>query len=448
MYVICLTGTLATLAESFERWEQPRVPEFIVVDPAAVEVAIHQFQRDVSAESESLWVVFPTPELPRMHVTNGEQERFTQADGALVEAPAEGWTHMLRELHMHLHLPQSLGLILVSAIGAMLLALIVSGLFSHPRLFKDAFKLRLGGSRRLEQADLHNRLSVWGLPFHIMIAVTGAFYGLVGLLVFSAALAWYDGDRQQLFDAIYGADPVLENQGLELNTQQALSSLMVVHPKVQPIYLAAHKIGTPQQFMEIAAIVPGRLAYSEIYRFDADGAYNGSQGLTTGPTGRQLLYSLYRIHFGYFGGQWTRLLWLALGLSLTVVSVTGINIWLSKTAGNESLEVAWASLVWGFPLALALSAFTSVFTMASPLPVFLACLVGSYLASAWLGTASLAGATLKLLCAAVLVLLGVAHLVTFAPREFGPYLWWMNIGLLTLASVLLGLGLGEFREKG
>jgi hypothetical protein len=32
---------------------------------------------------------------------------------------------------------------------------------AHPRIFKDAFRLRIGGSVRLEQADLHNRLSVW-----------------------------------------------------------------------------------------------------------------------------------------------------------------------------------------------------------------------------------------------------------------------------------------------
>lgn len=437
MYVICLTGALAALAETFERWEQPNVEEFTSVEHAAIEVAMRQFRAEVASSPESLWVVLPTPELPRMHVTDGEQERFTQSDGTLGTEPVEGWTHMLRELHIQLHLPQTIGLVLVSAMGAMLIGLIVSGLFAHPRLFKDAFKLRLGGSRRLEQADLHNRLSVWGLPFHLMISITGAFYGLVGLLVLSAAAAWYDGDREALLDAIYGSDPVLQNQESELQTSRAMETLKKLHPDVQPIYLVAHKLGTAQKFIEIAATVPGRLAYSEIYRFDASGKYLGNQELTTGPAGRQILYSLYRIHFGYFGGQWTRVVWLLLGLCLTVVCVTGINIWLSKTKRDDRLHLVWTGFVWGTPLALSFSALTSIYTAIDPFPIFLACLVGSTMISLQSVSTRNARTLLKILCACVIAVLGVSHLTTYPPREFGNYLWWINGGLISIACALL-----------
>ena len=124
MYLICLTGALAALAETFDRWEQPDVAEFSQVAPAAIATAMNQFREEIDDSPESLWVVFPTPEFPRMHVTAGEQERFTRSDGSLGPAPVEGWTHMLRELHIQLHLPQTIGLVLVSAVGAMLIALI------------------------------------------------------------------------------------------------------------------------------------------------------------------------------------------------------------------------------------------------------------------------------------------------------------------------------------
>lgn len=446
MYVVCLTGSLAALAETFERWEQPRVEEFNRVEPAVVANAMRQFRAEVSGSPDSLWVVFPTPELPRMHVTDGVQERFTAADGSLGVAPVEGWTHMLRALHIHLHLPQNIGLVLVSALGAMLVGLIVSGLFAHPRLFRDAFKLRLGGSRRLEQADIHNRLSVWGLPFHLMISVTGAFYGLVGLLVLSAAAAWYDGDRDALFDAIYGADPVLQDQGGKLQAQRAMESLQKLYPEVKPLYLVGHKLGTQQQFIEIAATVPQRLAYSEIYRFDAGGNYLGHQALTTGPAGRQFLYSLYRIHFGYFGGQWTRVVWLLLGLSLTVASVSGINIWLSKSDGDDRLKRLWAGFVWGVPLALALSALTVLYPVSSPLSIFLACLALSLVVALRISSAQQVAAILKAFCAAVLAILGLAHLITYPPGEFGAYLWWVNSALLGVAGSLLFLARASLKR--
>ncbi|RLQ23358.1 PepSY domain-containing protein [Seongchinamella sediminis] len=415
MYLICLTGSLAAMAELFERWEQPGIPEFNQVSAAAVENAMTGFRASVDADPESLWVIFPTAELPRMHVSSGAEERFTDAAGKLLAPPAAGWTHMLRELHISLHLPHNIGLVIVSAIGAMLLALIVSGLLAHPRLFRDAFKLRLGGTRRLEQADIHNRLSVWGLPFHLMIGVTGAFYGLVGLLAWSAATAWYDGDTNALFDSIYGSDPVLEAPLQPLGIDRALAELERHHPEVQALYIVGHKLDTPGQFLEIAATVPGRLAYSEIYRFDAAGSYLGSQQLTTGPAGRQFLYSLYRIHFGYFGGLATRVTWLLLGLGLTVVAVSGINIWLARRGRDDALDRAWAGVVWGAPLALALSATAAIVFALAPLPVFagvLAAAIGGGLSRRQ--TRHYRGALQWLLAASLLLLAG-AHTLAYSP---------------------------------
>lgn len=436
MYLICLTGTLATLAETFERWEQPEIQEFTEVTPAAIDTAIKQFRAEVEPNPESLWVVFPTPELPRMHIAGTEQERFTRADGSLDAPPVEGWTHMLRELHMQLHLPPAVGLILVSALGAMLIGLIVSGVFAHPRLFKDAFRLRLGGSRRLKQADLHNRLSVWALPFHLMIGVTGAFYGLVGLLAFSAAFVWYDGDRDALFDAIYGADPVLQEQPLTANTAKAMSQFRQHSPHASPIYLAIHKLNTEGQFMTVAATLPGRLAYSEIYHFDAAGEYLGSQELTSGPLGRQVLYSLYRIHFGYFDGQLTRIVWFILGLSLTIVSVTGINIWLAKRNREDGLDHAWVGFVWGTPLALSLSALASVLLAVEPLPIFLLSLSLSVLVCLKQKSIHHSRTMLKRLCALSLAVLATCHWLIFPPSESNEYLLWVNGGLLTTALLL------------
>lgn len=437
MYVICLTGTLAAVAETFERWEQPDIEEFHNVRPASINTAIKQFIETIEGNPTSLWLVFPTPEIPRMHVTGDEQERFTRSDGSLDDAPVENWTHMLRELHVRLHLPQTIGLIIVSAVGAMLFALIISGLLAHPRLFKDAFSFRLGGSRRLAQADIHNRLSVWVLPFHAMISITGAFYGLVGILVILASAAWYDGDKQALFDVVYGADPVLEGQALQANPNEAMQQLKERHPNVRPIYLVIHNRASDNQFIEIAATVPRRLAYSEIYRFDALGNYLGSQELTTGPLGRQVLYSLYRIHFGYFGGQWTRVIWLLLGLALTIVSVSGINIWLAKRNLNDVIDRLWVGVVWGTPLALVISAATSVFTAMPALPIFVTTLG---LAVAYLGATSektAGGARLQFITAIAMAGLACGHLIKFIPTEFGNYLLIVN-GCFLFCSIILG----------
>ena len=117
------------------------------------------------------------------------------------------WSEFIGDLHMHLHLPRTWGKYLVGLTGVALFSSLISGLLSHPRIFKDAFSLRWGGSRRLQEADLHNRLGVWGLPFHVVVTVTGALLGLSSLIIGVLALAAYDGDRGKAVGVLFGTPP-------------------------------------------------------------------------------------------------------------------------------------------------------------------------------------------------------------------------------------------------
>lgn len=371
MYLLCLTGTVAVLAFEFERWEQPGVEEFRDYDAITIERALAGFQQRVAKPDESIYVVLPTDELPRIHVADENREWWVNADGSLGPEVHHPFTEMLRALHYHLHLPETAGFLLVGGLGVALLALILSGILAHPRLFKDAFLLRLGGNKRLEQADIHNRLSVWGLPFHLMIAFTGALFGLLGPVAVVAAMAFFDNDAEAVFDEVYGADPVLEAPLQPLGIAAALDHMRNEYPEAQPIYFVAHKVGTPGQFMEIAATLPGRLVYSELYRFAGDGSLINTQGLSDGPAGRQFLYSIYRIHFGQFGGFGVKLAYIVLGLALTVVSATGVNIWLAKRGGRDAINALWCATVWGAPLAMAAAAVWSVLGGEAPIWIFL-----------------------------------------------------------------------------
>ena len=93
-------------------------------------------------------------------MANEKQNWYTNHDGSLGNVVENKWTELLIDMHLYITIPNSVGMILVSTLGAMLCALIISGLFAHPRIFKDAFKLRLSSGTRLEQVDINNQLSV------------------------------------------------------------------------------------------------------------------------------------------------------------------------------------------------------------------------------------------------------------------------------------------------
>lgn len=356
LYVICLSGTLAVFHEEFERWEQPLVNESRTYSAPQIARAVDRFQTEVATKPDKLFVVLPTASLPRMHLSADGRERYVTADGALDVAPADGWTHLLVHLHNQLLLPETVGIIVTGSIGALLCALILNGLLSHPNLIKDLFHWRRDRSEVLRHTDLHNRLGVWGSPIFLMFGLTGAFFGLIGVLAAAGAERWFDGDREAVIASVYGADIQVAAAPSQIDYQRALNELARLAPDATPIYLMIQSPGTERQFLEIGATLPSRLIYSEIYRFDTSGTPLGHQGLSDGPLARQIAYSVYRLHFGHFGGWASKLLYGVLGLALAWVCVSGVNIWLARRDHRSVVNGLWEGLVWGLPTALTASA--------------------------------------------------------------------------------------------
>lgn len=437
LYFICLTGTLVVFATEFERWQQPEVQEYKQFTTAAMAQALHQYQQGVTKPAEQVYIVLPNRELPRSHISADEQEWWLNQDGSFAQQVNEGWAHFLREFHYYLHLPHDVGMVLVSILGVMLISLILSGIVSHPSIFKDAFQLRLGGSRRLEQTDIHNRLSVWGLPFHLMIALTGAFFGLVGPLAMTIAHFNYDGKPQAVWEEVYGGDPLIENASTHLDIETAFRHLAQHQPEATPIYFVVHKLGTEQQYMEIAATLPGRLIYSEMYRYSAEGNFLGHQQLSDGPIGRQIAYSVYRLHFGQFGGLEVKFLYFFLGLALTAVCVSGINIWLAKSACPTGTIRIWNGIVWGTPPALSMAAIANLIADLEPTIVFSVSLSVALLFSLKNSQQHQSNRLLRLLTTALIILLVIGYGFIHPKMVNQSHLLSINGALLLLAMALI-----------
>lgn len=437
MYLVCLSGTLAVLYPEFERWEQPEVEEFQSLDPATVQQGYEDFLASGAAVTHHMFVSLPHPEMPRASISSEQSGRFLNADGSLGPEVGHDWTHMLIYLHLYLHLPENFGMIVVSALGALLCGLIVSGFMAHPRLFKDAFLLRLGGSKHLEQADIHNRLSVWGAPFHLMIGITGAYFGLAVLISWVLAGAYFDGDTDALSAAAFGAEPAVQQPPDQaLNIAQALEQMPSIAPGAEPFYVTVENADVPdQQFMVVGARHAGRLIWAEQYRFDGAGNYLDKAGYSDGDIGRQAIFSVYRLHFGHFGGLAVKLLYLVLGLALTVVSATGINVWLARRRGRDRLNDLWVGFVWGAPAALGLTAIAEVLLGIPSTAVFW---VGMLAAMTWTvrvaddaaGKRQLQAAT-----AAILALLVAGYLLRFRSAALATVPIAINAAILAAAGL-------------
>lgn len=370
LFLVCLSGTVAVFHLEFERWEQPHIQEMDNVSPQVIEKAMDTFLAQNPEESHHLYVVFPTSDIPRLVVENDHKAYFADQEGNLLEEESVSFTQMLVDLHLYLNLPQSWGMILVSALGAIICTLVITGIIAHKRMSKDVFKLRRGGNGQQAQIDLHNRFGLWAAPFHLVIGITGAYFGMAGIILVTVATLNYNGDRDAVVNQIFTPDPVLAPQEGKPAIGKAFAQMETLAPEKSPIFLTVHEVGEPEQFIEIYAKAPNRMIYAEGYRFDTAGNFVGVAGYEFGEWGKQLVWAMYRLHFGDFAGMTSKWLYFVLGVMLTMLCVSGMEVWLSKKAHPPLASRLWYSVVWGSVSALALTAIADMFISGSLIAVF------------------------------------------------------------------------------
>ena len=362
LYLVCLTGTVLVLYEEWQRFEQPDAPEMSEISPAAVQRAVESVIGSEDEPTTHLYVHMPVEELPRTTITTDTQAVHVDADGEIVVPEENAWSEFLYGLHYTLNLPTLVGISIVGLLGAMMIALAITGIIAHPKIFRDAFRLRSRNKGGVALADWHNRLSVWTLPFTLAIALTGAIIGLATLAAYGIATASYGGDVEAVYAPLFGDEPEANPAPASMpDVAAALSYMNTTYPDVEVTYAILHDPGTPGQHVQLVGAHSQRLIFGEYYSFTADGTFKGTAGLADGSLGQQAAASTYNLHFGNYGGLTVKIAYIVFGLALTAVCATGTFIWLGKRRRRgirePRLRAAWQAVVWGAPGALALTLF-------------------------------------------------------------------------------------------
>lgn len=358
LYLVLLTGSIAVIHERLLRWEAADAPHVDALGPTQVQRALAAaFQTPGKPRSATLYLQLPDAAARRAVAYNDAGAHVVTADGAIAGKAHTPWTEFLLALHINLNLPAAFGLVVVGILGVMMTALSFTGVLALPRIARDAFLLRARGQRKLAQADWHNRLGTWTLPFALAVALTGAFFGLASLGSMLVARSYHGGDIGRTYAPVFGDFVGHDARPAPLaDVGTAMREMSRHFPDVEPTFVTVVGPGTMGQRVMILAEVPRRLIYGENYIFDAAGRFRGTTGLADGRLGQQAAASVYKLHFGNFGGLPVELAYVALGLAVTVIAGTGMSLWLQKRSrrglASVRLEAFWAMVVWGSPIAL------------------------------------------------------------------------------------------------
>lgn len=186
LIAIFVTGGISYYRDELTQWLRPEIPArpAVLDQTATAQRALDTLSRPGNGADE--WqLILPGA---RSNAIEAAWERGDTRERALLD-PASGAVLAPRDtqggeffyyFHFSLHyLPATLGRWIVGLCTIMSLAVVVSGIVIHRRVFKDFFTFRPGKGQR-SWLDAHNGFSVLSLPFYLMILYTG----LVTLMFF------------------------------------------------------------------------------------------------------------------------------------------------------------------------------------------------------------------------------------------------------------------------
>lgn len=185
LYAMFLTGTVSYFKEEISQWMRPELAhQQVTPDAAAVAQRVAGTLATLAAGSPQWSMQLPTERsniVSAFWRTRGagpgkrsfEDATFDPATGGKVSARATLGGEFFYRFHFQFYyMPVMWGRWIAGLCAMFMLVAIISGVITHKKIFVDFFTFRWGKGQR-SWLDAHNALSVFGLPFHLMITYTG-----------------------------------------------------------------------------------------------------------------------------------------------------------------------------------------------------------------------------------------------------------------------------------
>lgn len=370
LYVVSFSGVVALFAAELSPWARGELAAPAPAPEAAVDAAVARAVAELrtadAAPGQGFTVILPTRWDPAVtvHYMAGTPPapRSIRVNAAGLPAPdsVPGPQDLLTRLHTDLLLPQPAGRYAVGTLGVLMLVSVATGVLLHRKPVAELFTLRLRRSRRLLWTDLHKSAGLWGLPFHAVMALTGAVLGFAGVAVLAAALTAYDGDAGAALAGIGAAEPALTGRPAEpLPPSALLQRAVAALPGMRPEVAVAAGYGDAGGVLQVYGNRPGALVYyPSVTVRAATGEIADVVDWSQEPAGRRLYAMVTPLHYASYGGLALKLVYAALGAGSCLLVVSGLQVWLSRPApspsgGRRALPLLAAGVVHGLPLATA-----------------------------------------------------------------------------------------------
>ncbi len=228
-----------------------------------------------------------------------------------------GW---LVELH-YTFFADHIGMFIAGLFGIAFLALAVSGVYLHKPFFKALFRLRWGASARIFFSDLHKAIGIATIPFNLVFGFTGTYWNLTHI---AHELIEHAGEEE-----IVASEYANYRQGLDAlgsTAEQAIPGYALNY-----IYFATEEDPNFYLYGQSPGENPLRSPYgSSVWISAKTGETVHVSDLREAGLWKTIEDAFEPLHFGDFGGLFTKILWCLAGLSPAALSISGALIFFKR----------------------------------------------------------------------------------------------------------------------
>lgn len=253
----------------------------------------------------------------------------------VVQEVNRGYTFIgfMRALHGWMLFPwyhsYSPGYYLVSAMAFVTIGALLTGVLVYRKFWRTYRRprLRTGKGLRVLCGDFHRLAGAWSLWFLLIMGLTGLWYLTQAVLWHNAVDIW-SGPEPIPAESM----PITDGSAPpRITPSQAYDQVREVFPSLRPSMMQMPEHN--HDYYSVSGSGQAWLFDPYSYRAFVN-PWNGEIAQVRAPDNMNLLQAVSHLadplHYGTFGGLWTKVLWFLFGLLLSSMSVTGFIIWLKR----------------------------------------------------------------------------------------------------------------------
>lgn len=333
-FVVCFSGTLATLSTEMDWLFNPAMRAAPQAKQVSRNVIINNFKKQFPNAVITQWSVNNAPYM--CYVLSKEEDGkdsyifVNQYTGAIQGESSLTFQRYFRKLHYNLFIPLQIGHFTVLFFGFLLFISLTTALLFYKKWWHKLFELKTGKGPLVFFRSVHRLVGLWSLPFTVLFSITGFWYflertNIAGLgdagnpeapkiesdtdkevqIVNSKTIDYNKATKiaEQHIPGLTVGDIAIPGNETDYIYMTGYSNVNLVRQRANKVFIDAktYKIVASQN----AENIPAMVYVSDI----AD-----------------------PLHFGYWGGLTTKIIWFFAGLGICSLILSGMWITVKRKA--------------------------------------------------------------------------------------------------------------------